>query len=172
MGQVDNIFLIGSMGAGKSTIGRKLAARLNKEFLDSDNELENRTGVGIDVIFDIEGEDGFRRRETRLLRELVGRRGIVLATGGGAVLAEENRQLIRNNGFAVYLQASADRLAHRLRKDRQRPLLHADDRLARVRELLAQREPFYQELADAVVDTGGGNMRQVVAEICRLVESR
>ena len=122
---IDNIFLVGLMGAGKSTIGRQLARELGKQFRDSDSEIEKRTGVSIDVIFDIEGEQGFRRRETRMLKELVEERGIVLATGGGAILASENRQLLRDNGLIIYLKASAEHLAGRVKLDRRRPLLQS-----------------------------------------------
>ena len=129
----DNLFLIGLMGAGKSTIGKQLARELGKDFLDSDSEIESRTGVTIDVIFDIEGEQGFRRRETGMLRELVEKRGIVLATGGGAVLTAENQQLLKDNGWIIYLQAAAEHLAGRVRLDRRRPLLQSGDKLEKIR---------------------------------------
>jgi len=165
---IDNIFLIGLMGAGKTTIGRQLARRLGKEFKDSDSEVEQRTGVGIDVIFDIEGEQGFRRRETEVLRELVATpkiHGIVLATGGGAVLAPENRQLLKENGFIIYLKSSAEHLADRLRLDRRRPLLQSGDKLAKIRDLMARREPVYEALADLVVETNERSIYLVVSEI-------
>ena len=167
---IDNIFLIGLMGAGKSTIGKQLARELDKDFLDSDSEIENRTGVSIDVIFDIEGEQGFRRRETGMLRELVGKRGIVLATGGGAVLAAENQQLLRDNGWIIYLRAAAEHLAGRVRLDRRRPLLQSGDKLAKIRELLARREPIYRQLADTVVVTNNRSIPSVVREISRMVK--
>lgn len=166
----DNIFLIGLMGAGKSTIGRQLARELGKQFRDSDSEIEKRTGVSIDVIFDIEGEQGFRRRETGLLRELVDERGIVLATGGGAVLASENRQLLRDNGMIIYLKASAEHLAGRVRLDRRRPLLQSGDKLAKIRELMTQREPVYQQLADMVVETNNRSVPRVVREISKMIK--
>ena len=165
-----NIFLIGLMGAGKTTIGRQLARRLGKEFKDSDSEVEQRTGVGIDVIFDIEGEQGFRRRETEVLRELVATHGIVLATGGGAVLAPENRQLLRENGFIIYLKASVEHLAGRLRLDRRRPLLQSGDKLAKIRDLMARREPVYEALADLVVETNESSIYRVVGEISNKVK--
>ena len=166
----DNIFLVGLMGAGKSTIGRQLARELGKQFRDSDSEIEKRTGVNIDVIFDIEGEQGFRRRETRMLKELVEERGIVLATGGGAVLASENRQLLRDNGLVIYLKASAEHLAGRVKLDRRRPLLQTGDKLATIRELMTQREPVYQQLADMVVETNNRSIPRVVREISKMIK--
>ncbi len=166
----DNIFLIGLMGAGKSTIGRQLARELDKDFRDSDSEIEKRTGVNIDVIFDIEGEQGFRRRETGMLKELVEERGIVLAAGGGAVLAVENQQLLKDNGQIIYLRASAEHLAGRVRLDRRRPLLQSGDKLEKIGDLLAQREPIYQKLADLVVETSNRSVPGVVREISRMVK--
>ena len=167
----DNIFLVGLMGAGKSTIGRQLARELDKQFRDSDSEIEKRTGVSIDVIFDIEGEQGFRRRETGVLRELVKARGIVLATGGGAVLAPENRQLLSDNGVIIYLKATAAHLAGRVRLDRRRPLLQSGDKLAKISELLRAREPVYQQLADMVIETNNKSVPRVVKEISRTLKS-
>ena len=166
----ENIFLIGLMGAGKSTIGKQLARELGKDFRDSDSEIEKRTGVSIDVIFDIEGEQGFRRRETGMLKELVEKRGIVLATGGGAVLAQENRQLLRDNGLIIYLRASAEHLAGRVRLDRRRPLLQSGDKLVKIRELLTQREPVYQQLADMVIETNNRSIPRVVRQISKMVK--
>ena len=165
-----NIFLVGLMGAGKSTIGRQLARELGRQFRDSDSEIEQRTGVSIDVIFDIEGEQGFRRRETRMLKELVEERGIVLATGGGAVLASDNRQLLRDNGLIIYLKASAEHLAGRVKLDRRRPLLQTGDKLAKIRELMTQREPVYQQLADMVVETNNRSIPRVVREISKMIK--
>ena len=165
-----NIFLIGLMGAGKSTIGRQLARELGKQFRDSDGEIEKRTGVSIDMIFDIEGEQGFRRRETRMLEELVEERGIVLATGGGAVLAPENRQLLRDNGMIIYLKAPAEHLADRVRLDRRRPLLQSVDKLAKIHELMIQRDPVYQQLADVVVETNDRSVPRVVREISNRIK--
>ena len=165
-----NIFLVGLMGAGKSTIGRQLARELGKQFRDSDSEIEKRTGVSIDVIFDIEGEQGFRRRETRMLQELVEERGIVLATGGGAILASDNRQLLTDNGLIIYLKASAEHLAGRVKLDRRRPLLQTGDKLAKIRELMTQREPVYQQLADMVVETNNRSIPRVVREISKMIK--
>lgn len=170
MKTTENIFLIGLMGAGKSTIGKQLACNLGKDFRDSDSEIEKRTGVSIDVIFDIEGEQGFRRRETGMLKELVEKRGIVLATGGGAVLAPENRQLLSENGLVIYLRATAEHLAGRVRLDRRRPLLQSGDKLAKIRELLTQREPVYQQLADMVIETNNRSIPRVVRQISKMVK--
>ncbi len=167
MADSENIFLVGPMGVGKSSIGRRLAARLGRTFIDSDEELMRRTGVEIEVIFDIEGEAGFRSRESRLLQELVRQAGIVLATGGGAVLLPENRAALAANGTVVYLSAAADLLARRTARDRKRPLLQTGNRLARIRELLEAREPLYREVADCVVDTGQGSVSHSVELICR-----
>ena len=165
-----NIFLVGLMGAGKSTIGRQLARELGKQFRDSDSEIEKKTGVSIDVIFDIEGEQGFRRRETRMLKELVEERGMVLATGGGAILAPENRQLLRDNGMIIYLKASAEHLAGRVKLDRRRPLLQTGDKLAKIRELMTRREPVYLQLADMVVETNNRSIPRVVREISKMIK--
>ena len=165
-----NIFLVGLMGAGKSTIGRQLARELGKQFRDSDSEIEKKTGVSIDVIFDIEGEQGFRRRETRMLQELVEERGMVLATGGGVILASENRQLLRDNGLIIYLKASAEHLAGRVKLDRRRPLLQTGDKLAKIRELMTQREPVYQQVADVVVETNNRSIPRVVREISKMIK--
>ena len=165
-----NIFLVGLMGAGKSTIGRQLARELGKQFRDSDSEIEKKTGVSIDVIFDIEGEQGFRRRETRMLKELVEERGMVLATGGGVILASENRQLLRDNGLVVYLKASAEHLAGRVKLDRRRPLLQTGDKLAKIRELMTRREPVYQQVADMVVETNNRSIPRVVREISKMIK--
>ena len=148
------MFLIGPMGAGKTTIGRHLAALLTKRFLDADHEIEKRTGVSIPVIFEIEGEDGFRRRESSVIGELSQERDIVLATGGGVVLLEENRQALTQHGTVVYLHADIETLVDRTRRDRNRPLLQTDDPRAKIEELLRAREPLYRQMADVVVDTG------------------
>lgn len=142
------------MGAGKTSVGRMLARRLHKTFYDTDQEVERATGVKIPLIFEIEGEPGFRARESRLLAELVRRTNIVLATGGGAVLSECNRRLLTQHGTIIYLRATADDLWRRTRHDRNRPLLQVGDPRARLRELFAQRDPLYREIADLIVDTG------------------
>lgn len=149
-----NVFLIGPMGAGKTTIGRHLAALVHKRFLDADHEIEKRTGVSIPVIFEIEGESGFRRRESMVIGDLTQERDIVLATGGGVVLLEENRLALRQNGIVVYLHADIETLVERTRRDRNRPLLQTGDPRAKIEELLHQREPIYRQVADVVIDTG------------------
>ncbi|MDA8390766.1 MAG: shikimate kinase [Gammaproteobacteria bacterium] len=147
------IFLVGPMGAGKSTIGRVLAARLGREFCDCDTEIEKRTGASIPLIFAVEGEPGFRRWESLVLADLVLRPKIVLATGGGAVLAAANRDLLKAHGCVVYLQAGTDTLWERVHRDRGRPLLQAEDPRARVEALAAARDPLYREVADLIVST-------------------
>ena len=149
-----NIFLVGLMGAGKTSVGKLLAKRLGKSFIDCDQEIERVTGVQIPVIFEIEGEAGFRARETRMLAELVGRRNTVLATGGGAVLSAENRKLLAGNGVVVYLRAAAPELCSRTRHDKNRPLLRTAEPLARLEQLFAERDPLYREVADIIIDTG------------------
>ena len=153
------------MGAGKSTVGRLLARRLGKRFVDTDHEIEKRNGVTIPVIFEIEGEDGFRKREQEVLVDLAQEADLVLSTGGGIVLRSDNREVLRNEGFVVYLSARPELLAERTRHDRSRPLLNVDDPLARLRELYTVRDPLYREVAHAVVETGRGAPQQVVQAI-------
>lgn len=166
-----NIFLIGPMGVGKSTIGRQLARRLQLEFHDSDQAIEARTGVDIPLIFDIEGEAGFRRREQQIIDELTAMPGIVLATGGGAVLTAANRQCLKDRGFVVYLRADAEQLLARTERDTQRPLLQTADKFNRIQEILSQREPLYRELADLIIDTDSLTVRRTVNNICRHLQS-
>jgi shikimate kinase len=149
-----NIFLVGLMGAGKTSVGRLLARRLGKTFYDCDHEVERATGVRIPVIFEIEGESGFRARESRMLSELCVQKDVVLATGGGAVLAPENRNVLAACGTVVYLRASPQELYQRTKHDRNRPLLQTADPLAKLTELFAHRDPLYREIADVIVDTG------------------
>lgn len=153
------------MGAGKSTVGRILARRLGKRFVDTDHEIEKRNGVTIPVIFEIEGEEGFRRREQELLADLAQEQDLVLSTGGGIVLKPENREVLRNHGFVVYLNARPELLADRTKHDRTRPLLNVEDPLTRLRELHSVRDPLYREVAHAVVETGRGAPQQVVQAI-------
>ena len=149
-----NIFLVGLMGAGKTSVGKLLARRLGKTFVDSDHEIERATGVRIPVIFEIEGEAGFRARECRMLAELALRSGVVVATGGGAVIHEENRRVLVEHGIVVYLRASPHDLWQRTRHDRNRPLLQTADPLAKLTSLFNERDPLYREVADVIVDTG------------------
>ncbi len=149
-----NIFLIGPMGAGKSTIGKLLAKTLGRDFCDSDKEIERRTGVSIPMIFDYEGEAGFRRRESEVLARLSEQESAIIATGGGAVTIRENRELLRRRGFVVYLKCSVDKQLERTHKDTNRPLLQTGDPRQKLQELFAERDPLYSEIADLTVDTG------------------
>ena len=160
-----NFFLVGLMGAGKTTIGRALARLTQKTFYDSDHEIEARTGVRVPVIFDIEGEAGFRLREVETIRELTGRQNIVLATGGGVVLNPDNRRLLAENGYVIYLRATPEELYQRTRLDKNRPLLQTADPLARLRTLYAERDPYYREVAHLVVDTS----RQSVTSLAQCI---
>lgn len=164
------IFLVGMMGAGKTTIGRGLARLLDREFLDLDHEIEARCGVRVAHIFDIEGEEGFRKREQSVLEDCSVRPDVVLATGGGAVLAPENRQVLKSRGFVVYLRATPEELYRRVARDRNRPLLQTADPQARIRELLTLREPLYEEVADVVFDTGHLPVPQVVKSLLPLLQ--
>lgn len=148
-----NLFLVGMMGAGKSTLGRMLAKRLGKRFIDADHELETRTGVGIPTIFEVEGEAGFRDREEALCAELTGLSGVVLATGGGIVLREASRRRLRDGGTVLYLHAPAETLWQRVRGSRHRPLLHGGNPQARLAEIYAERDPLYRETAHHVVES-------------------
>lgn len=159
------------MGAGKSTIGRQLARALNFEFIDSDKEIETRTGVDIPLIFELEGEDGFRKREQAAIDALTARKGIVLATGGGAVLNDENRRHLASRGTVVYLQTSVEQQLKRTAHDRNRPLLQTRDPEKKLAELMAQREPLYREVADWIIETDGCRVRDVVSKILQRIET-
>lgn len=163
----NNIFLVGPMGAGKSTVGRHLARLLRKTFVDCDRELEEHTGARISIIFELEGETGFRKRERSMLEQLTARDGIVLATGGGAVLDPDNRALLRNRGFNIYLDAPLELLVERTSRDRKRPLLQTEDRTDRIRTLLAERDPLYREVADMIVASDRRSAKLVAREILR-----
>ncbi len=155
------------MGAGKTTIGRRLADLLGWEFVDSDREIEARTGADIPLIFDIEGEAGFRRREKEVIAGLMDREGMVLATGGGAILDPDTRRLLRDRARVVYLKASPEQSLARTARDRRRPLLQTEDPKGRLEALLAERDPLYRETAHLVVDTGGRGIHSVANEILR-----
>ncbi len=162
-----NIFLVGPMGAGKTSIGRQLAEALKMDFLDSDHEIEARSGATIPWIFDVEGEEGFRKREQAMIDELSQHQNIVLATGGGAVLSEVNRQFLKSRGTVIYLSASIDQLLQRTYRDRNRPLLQTADPRAKLEELMQIRGPLYREVADIVVDTNHSSIRHTVNQIIK-----
>ena len=167
-----NVFLVGPMGVGKTTIGKVLAEQLDLQFFDSDREIETSTGADIPWIFDVEGESGFRARESKMIDQLSGKSNIVLATGGGAVLAEENRKYLSERGTVVYLQASIAQQAERTSKDKNRPLLKTDDPEKKIRELMELREPLYREIADIVIDTNKRNARSVSQEINKILQEQ
>jgi len=160
-----NVFLVGPMGAGKTTIGRQLAKVLKSDFVDSDHEIAAHTGVSIPLIFEIEGESGFRKRESDMIDELTRRKGIILATGGGAVLASENRCCLKARGVVIYLRADIDELFARTSKDKNRPLLQTEDPKAKLAAIMAEREPLYTEVADIVIDTSRKDVRSLVREL-------
>lgn len=164
-----NIFLVGLMGAGKTSVGRMLAKRMNKDFYDADAEIERATGVKIPVIFDIEGESGFRAREEKVIERLTAMHDIVLATGGGAVLSPANRDRLKQHGHVIYLRAAPEDLWRRTRRDRNRPLLQTANPLAKLKELHAQRDPLYSEMADLVVDTGAQSVGTLTTHIQHLL---
>ncbi|PHS29253.1 MAG: shikimate kinase AroK [Methylophaga sp.] len=165
-----NIFLVGPMGAGKSTVGRQLARSLGRDFYDSDKEIEKRTGVSISWIFEMEGESGFRSREQKVLDDLTGLKDIVLATGGGAILSEENRRHLRSRGQVIYLSASVEQLFRRTAKDKNRPLLQTDDPERQITELLALRDPLYRDVADIELRTGEQSIQHVVSGLIKKLE--
>ena len=165
MTRSENIYLVGLMGAGKTTIGRQLAKSLSVPFYDSDKAIEESTGVDIPTIFEFEGEEGFRDREQKMIQQLTQLEGIVLATGGGTILREENRRLLKEKGFIVYLQCSVERILERTRRDTQRPLLKTDNPRERIESLFTQREPLYLSCADLIVDTGVMQSKTVVNHI-------
>ena len=165
-----NLFLVGMMGAGKSTVGRAIARRLGRDFIDCDHEIVERTGVPIATVFEIEGEEGFRRREASVLAELAVRRQAVIATGGGAVIAEQNRRLMRENGTVVYLRAPVEHLYERTRRDSSRPLLAGADRHATLAALLEAREPLYREAAHLVVESGAQSANALAVKVIEALE--
>jgi len=160
------------MGAGKTTVGKILARRLKRRFVDSDHEIERRCGVRIPVIFDIEGEEGFRGREVQAIAEVAALDGVVLATGGGAVLSAENRRRITSRGTTIYLHARPEDLHRRLCHDKGRPLLDTPDPLQRLRDLYAVRDPLYRQVADIVVETGTQSVQALARELLAKIEER
>lgn len=165
------IFLVGPMGTGKTTIGRQLAQALGLEFEDSDREIQRRTGVDIPTIFEYEGEEGFRIREKKVIADLVEVENQVLATGGGAVTDADNRRLLPARGFVIYLECSPEQQYDRTYKDKNRPLLQSDDPLASLKQLMKERDPLYQEVADLVVSTEGRSASAVVKDIVQHIET-
>ncbi len=165
-----SIFLVGLMGAGKTTIGRALAKKLNKRFVDSDHEIESRTGATIPVIFEIEGEESFRKREADVIRELSAQQDIVLATGGGAILRAETRAYLKQRGTVIYLRAGINQILQRTGRDKNRPLLQTADPRRKLEELSRQRDPYYREVADFVIETGRPNVQFLVQAILSQLE--
>ncbi len=166
-----NIFLVGMMGAGKTTLGKALAQRMGHEFLDTDRVLVERTGVPVATIFEFEGEEGFRKRESAVLAEIAQREDCVIATGGGIIIAEENRRAMRESGTVVYLRARLENLWERTRHDTTRPLLATDDPRGTLEALLAQREPLYRDAAHVVVDIGAQSSSTLVNRVLTAVQT-
>ncbi|GHU27597.1 shikimate kinase [Betaproteobacteria bacterium] len=168
----ENIYLVGLMGAGKTTIGRSLAKRLGSHFVDTDKEIELRTGVSIPTIFEIEGEDGFRKRESQVIAEISKKNGFVVATGGGGVLREENRRNMQASGFVIYLNVSPQMLWERTRHDKNRPLLQVADPLLKLTQLFTVRDPLYREVANLVVEGGRMSAQGVLQHLLKELSER
>lgn len=172
MAEKRNIFLVGPMGAGKSTIGRQLAHQLNMEFFDSDQEIEKRTGADLAWVFDVEGEEGFRDREEKVINDLTEKQGIVLATGGGSVKSRETRNRLSARGVVVYLETSIEKQLTRTHRDKKRPLLQVDAPAREVLEALAQeRNPLYEEIADITIHTDDQSAKVAANQIIALLDS-
>jgi len=168
----NNVVLVGPMGSGKTTVGRRLASEMKRQFFDTDHEIIDKTGVTIECIFDIEGEKGFRRRESKMLEDLCNMNNVVLATGGGIVLKPENRVLLKKSGLVFYLSSSIEQLVRRTAKSKTRPLLEQSlDREKTIRELVSDRDDLYREVASSVVDTTGKRLYEVVKIIKQEIES-
>ncbi|HKJ17834.1 MAG TPA: shikimate kinase AroK [Xanthomonadales bacterium] len=166
-----NVYLIGPMGSGKTTIGNRVARLLGMAFIDCDAELESRTGASVNLIFDVEGEEGFRKRETDLLEELSTKQSMLIATGGGAVLRQRNRELMSASGAVVYLRTSVAQQLSRLRQDKKRPLLQAPDREERLTKMAKIRNPIYEELADIVFPSQNQNVSRVAKRLSGIILS-
>ena len=168
-----NIIFVGPMGAGKTTIGRQIAKAMGRDFYDSDKEIEQRTGATIPLIFELEKEEGFRVRESAMIKELLSKdNDIVLATGGGAVLSEKNRRFIAKHGFVIYLCAPLEQLVRRTARDKNRPLLQTKNPKKTIEDLLAIRDPLYREVADLVFETDGFTVRQVVSKLQKIIKGK
>ena len=171
MAEKRNIFLVGPMGAGKSTIGRQLAQQLNMEFVDSDHEIERRTGADIAWVFDVEGEEGFRDREEKVINELTEKQGIVLATGGGSVKSKETRNRLSARGVVVYLETTIEKQLARTQRDKKRPLLQVDTPREVLEALALERNPLYEEIADVTIQTDEQSAKVVANQIIQLIEN-
>ncbi|EIJ67960.1 shikimate kinase AroK [Haemophilus parahaemolyticus] len=171
MAEKRNIFLIGPMGAGKSTIGRQLAQMLGMEFMDSDSVIEERAGADIDWIFDVEGEAGFRKREERIINELTQGQGIVLSTGGGSILSKDNRNVLSARGIVIYLETTIDKQFERTQRDKKRPLLQNDDPRKTLEELAKIRNPLYEEIADITLQTDDQAAKLVATNIIEMIDN-
>jgi len=165
MAEKRNIYIVGPMGAGKSTIGRQIAQQLHLEFVDSDAEIERRTGAEIAWVFDVEGEDGFRKREADVIGDLTEQQGIVLATGGGSILSKDVRNKLSARGFVVYLETAIDKQVARTQRDKRRPLLRSDNPRQVLEDLAKHRNPLYEEIADLTVHTDDQSAKLVAKEI-------
>ena len=170
MKKYKNIYLIGLMGSGKTTLGRILSKKLDKAFFDSDQVLEEKLGVNVPMIFEYEGEAGFREREKDVLKELVSKKDIVLATGGGIILSESNRNLLSKNGIVIYLKSDQRDLISRMKNDKSRPLLKTGNIEAIIKELCKEREPLYEAISDFEVSTKNKRIYEVVNEIIRMIK--
>ncbi|MBS6009475.1 MAG: shikimate kinase AroK [Haemophilus parahaemolyticus] len=171
MAEKRNIFLIGPMGAGKSTIGRQLAQQLGMEFMDSDTVIEERAGADIDWIFDVEGEAGFRKREERIINELTQGQGVVLSTGGGSILSKENRNVLSARGIVIYLETTIDKQFERTQRDKKRPLLQNDNPRKTLEELAKIRNPLYEEIADITLQTDDQAAKLVATNIIEMIDN-
>ncbi|WP_303818421.1 shikimate kinase AroK [Actinobacillus minor] len=171
MAEKRNIFLVGPMGAGKSTIGRQLAQMLGMEFFDSDSVIEERAGADIDWIFDVEGEAGFRKREERIINELTQGQGIVLSTGGGSVLSKDNRNILSARGIVIYLETTIDKQFERTQRDKKRPLLQTEDPRKTLEELAKIRNPLYEEIADITLQTDDQAAKVVATNIIDMIDN-
>lgn len=164
-----NVYLVGMMGCGKSTVGRRLAVLMRRQFIDTDRAIEQKSGATIGHIFELEGEAGFRRREAKLLEEVSARRGAVVATGGGLILRERNRVVLRATGTVIYLRAAPELLRERLKNSRARPLLNTPEPQTKLAELLAARAPMYRAAADIIVDVTADTSARIAEQIHRLL---